>query len=112
MNIMLWKAKANHTLCKYDPFGPLYIDKYEKSQTAPACLPYCDGVYLIFHGQKESAISRNILDRLLKLGPNQPFVQTPEGLKTFNDTNTTCCHPSATRTSSLHPLLCEYHTSD
>jgi len=108
MNVMLWKAKANHTLCKYDPFGPLYIDKYEKPQSAPECLPYCDGVYLILHGQKDSHTSKNILERLQKLGPHQPFVQTPQGMKWFNDTNVTCCHPSA-RPSPIHPLLCEYH---
>ncbi len=112
MNIMLWKAKANHTLCKYDPYGPIYIDKYEQSERAPACLPYCDGVYLIFHGQKESSISKNIFNRLHKLGPHRPFVQTPQGIKSINDTNTTCCHSSATKPSSLHPLLCEYHTYD
>lgn len=112
MNIMLWKAKANHILCKYDPFGPIYIEKYEQSQSTPTCSPYCDGVYLIFHGQKDSLISRNILERLHKLGPNHPFVQTPQGLKWLNDTNVTCCHPSATKPSSLHPLLCEYHQYD
>ncbi|CAF0771689.1 unnamed protein product [Rotaria sordida] len=108
MNVMLWKAKTNHTLCKYDPYGPLYLEKYEKPQKSPACLPYCDGVYLVFHGQKDSLISKNILERLYKLGPNRPFVQTPQGVKWFNDTNVTCCHPSATRPSPLHPLLCEY----
>ncbi|CAF4032044.1 unnamed protein product [Adineta steineri] len=112
MNIMLWKAKANHTLCKYDPFGSTNIEKYEQSQSAPKCSPYCDGVYLIFHGQKESFLSENILERLRTLGPHQPFVQTPQGLKWFNDTNITCCHPSATRPSPLHPLLCEYHKYD
>ncbi|CAF3647574.1 unnamed protein product, partial [Adineta steineri] len=88
------------------------IEKYEQSQSAPKCSPYCDGVYLIFHGQKESFLSQNILERLRTLGPNQPFVQTPQGLKWFNDTNITCCHPSATRPSPLHPLLCEYHKYD
>jgi len=112
MNIMLWKAKANHTLCKYDPFGPVYIEKYEKPQKSPECLPYCDGVYLIFHGQKNSLVSKNILERLHKLGPHQPFVQTPQGIKSFNDTNITCCHPTATKSSSLHPLLCEYSKYD
>lgn len=112
MNIMLWKAKANHTLCKYDPYGPLLIEKYEQPQSTPACLPYCDGVYLIFHGQKDSSTSKNILERLHKLGSHRPFVQTPQGVKWFNDTNVTCCHPSATRPSPLHPLLCEYHKYD
>jgi hypothetical protein len=112
MNVMLWKAKANHTLCKYDPFGPIYIEKYEQPESAPACLPYCDGVYLIFHGQKDSLVSKNIFERLRKLGPHRPFVQTPQGIKLFNYTNITCCHSSATRPSSLHPLLCEYHTYD
>jgi hypothetical protein len=109
MNVMLWKAKANYTLCKYDPYGPIYIEKYEQSQSAPDCLPYCDGVYLIFHGQKESSVSKNIFQRLQKLGPHRPFVQTVHGIKSFNETNVTCCHPSATRPSPLHPLLCEYH---
>ena len=108
INVMLWKIQANHTLCKYDPYGPIYIDKYEQLQNSSICSPYCDGIYLIFHGQKESSISRNILERLYKLGPNRPFVQTPQGLKYLNDTNVTCCHSSATRTSSLHPLICEY----
>lgn len=112
MNILLWKAKANHILCKYDPYGPQYIEKYEKSLKAPLCIPECDGVYLIFHGQKESSISKTILERLLKLGPHWPFVQTTQGLKWFNDTNVTCCHLSATKPSLLHPLLCEYHKSD
>jgi hypothetical protein len=112
MNIMLWKARANHTLCKYDPYGPIYIEKYEKPQNASACLPYCDGVYLIFHGQKDSLVSKNILERLHKLGPDRPFVQTSQGLKWLNDTNITCCHSSATRPSPLHPLLCEYHKYD
>ena len=108
MNVMLWKVKNNHTLCKYDPYGPLYIDKYEQLQNISTCSPYCDGVYLVFHGQKESSVSQNIFERLQQLGPNRPFVQTRQGLKYFNDTNVTCCHPSATRPSSLHPLLCEY----
>jgi len=112
MNVMLWKAKANHTLCKYDPYGPLFLPKYEQPQSTPRCLPYCDGVYLIFHGQKDSSTSKNILERLHKLGPHRPFVQTPQGLKWFNDTNVTCCHSSATRQSSLHPLLCEYQKYD
>jgi hypothetical protein len=112
MNVMLWKSKANHTLCKYDPYGPTYLGKYEHSQSTPDCLPHCDGVYLIFHGQKDSSISKNIFERLRKLGPHRPFVQTPQGLKWFNETNITCCHPSATRPSPLHPLLCEYHKYD
>ena len=105
---MLWKINANHILCRYDPFGPIYIDKYERPEKSPSCLPYCDGVYLIFHGQKDSSVSKNILERLYKLGPHRPLVQTPQGIKWFNDTNVTCCHSSATRLSSLHPLLCEY----
>ena len=112
MNVMLWEAKANHTLCKYDPYGPLYIDKYERIPRSPACLPYCDGAYLIFHGQKESSVSKNILMRLQKLGPNRPFLQTPQGARWPNDSSSTCCHPTATRPSSLHPLLCEYHKYD
>ncbi|CAF3660098.1 unnamed protein product [Rotaria socialis] len=112
MNIMLWKAKANHTLCKYDPYGPLYIEKYEKPEKTPACLPYCDGVYLVFHGQKESLVSKNIFKRLRSLGPHRPFVQTTQGIKWFNETNVTCCHSSATRPSPLHPMLCEYDRFD
>ncbi|UJR34138.1 hypothetical protein I4U23_021545 [Adineta vaga] len=108
MNVMLWKVKTNHTVCKYDPFGPVFIDRYEQSISTPKCLPYCDGVYLIFHGQKNSSISIDILNRLIKLGPHRPFVQTSQGLRWFSDANVTCCHSSATRTSSLHPLLCEY----
>lgn len=110
MNVMLWKAKANHTLCKYDPFGPIAIDKYEEN--APACTDECDGVYLVFHGQKRSLLSRDILQRLSKLGANRPIVQTPHGLRWLNETNVTCCHPSAARPSALHPLLCEYHRYD
>ncbi|CAF1094811.1 unnamed protein product [Adineta ricciae] len=108
MNIMLWKAKTTHILCRYDPFGPISIKDYENLSDKPKCAPYCDGVYLIFHGQKNSWISENILQRILKLGPHHPFVQTPRGLKWLNDTNVTCCHSSARRTSPLHPLLCEY----
>ena len=48
------------------------------------------------------------LERLYRLGLNRPFVQTPQGLKYLNDANVTCCHSSATRTSALHPLICEY----
>lgn len=108
MNVMLWKAKTKHVLCKYDPFGPIYIDKYENPEKQPECLPYCDGIYLVFHGQKESSVSEQILKRLQGLGPDRPFVQTPQGMKWFNETNVTCCHPSSTRTSKLHPLICEY----
>ena len=109
MNVMLWKAKTTHVLCKYDPFGPIYWSKYEVSQRSPDCLPHCDGLYLIFHGQKESSVSETIFKRLQNLGRNHPFVQTSRGLQSFQDTNVTCCHPSATRPSALHPLLCEYH---
>ena len=108
MNVMLWKAKTKYVLCKYDPYGPIYIDKYEKSEKNPECLPHCDGIYLVFHGQKESSVSEQIFRRLQTLGSTRPFVQTPHGLKFFNDTNVTCCHPSATRTSNIHRLICEY----
>ena len=109
MNVMLWKAQTTHVLCKYDPFGPLALPKYEVTQPSPACLPDCDGLYLIFHGQKGRSVSETIFKRLQSLGRSHPFVQTPHGLQTFDDTNVTCCHSSATRPSRLHPLLCEYH---
>ena len=31
------------------------------SQNSSTCSPYCDGIHLIFHGQKESSISRTIV---------------------------------------------------
>ena len=109
MNVMLWKEKTTHVLCKYDPYGPLHLPKYEQPRQGAACLPDCDGLYLIFHGQKESSVSATIFNRLQHLGRNRPFVQTSLGLQWLNDTNVTCCHPTATRPSPLHPLLCEYH---
>ena len=108
MNVMLWKAKTQYVLCKYDPYGPISINKYENSEKIPECLPHCDGIYLVFHGQKESSVSEQIFQRLQKLGPKRPFVQTPHGLKFFNDSNVTCCHSSATRPSKIHRLICQY----
>ncbi|CAF3428488.1 unnamed protein product [Rotaria socialis] len=104
MNILLWQAKANHTLCRIDPFFT-YLDEYEKQSTK--CLADCHKVFILLHGGKELNQMRDVFNRLKKHA-GSAFIQTENNnLHYLNETQYTCCYPSS-RPSSIHPLLCEY----
>jgi len=110
LNVMLWAAKANHTLCKYDPYFS-YLGPYEKWPQIINCSRYCHTVFLTLHGSKDPTTSANILARL-KVNAGKPTMQTlgMGGFKYLNDTSTTCCYPDS-KPSRIHPLLCEHSAS-
>lgn len=104
INILLWKSKANHTLCKIDPyFG--YLPVYESNPKT--CKEFCHTAFILLHGSKDAQELRRIFERL-KQHAGAPFIQTPnDGLHYLNETQYTCCYPDS-RTSPIHPLLCEH----
>ncbi|CAF2845566.1 unnamed protein product [Rotaria sp. Silwood2] len=104
INILLWQAKANHTLCQIDPFFG-YLSEYETKNIT--CQKYCHKVFMFLHGGKELSAMRDVFQRLKK-HVGSPFVLTENsGLHYLNETNITCCYPGS-RSSSIHPLLCQY----
>ncbi|CAF1281544.1 unnamed protein product [Rotaria sp. Silwood1] len=107
VNVMLWKAKANHTLCKYDPFFT-YSEAYLKWPTITNCSNYCYTAFITLHGCKEHNISADLLTKL-KANAGKPAMQTfgMGGMKHINDTSVTCCYPDS-KPSPIHPLLCEH----
>ncbi|CAF1490477.1 unnamed protein product [Didymodactylos carnosus] len=104
MNVMLWKATSNHTMCRYDTYGPSAISDYEHSDRN--CTTYCDAAYITFHGQKNARISNDIFKRLqAKIG--SPVIQTRSTIKHMQEKGVTCCHEDGLP-SSIHPLICTY----
>lgn len=104
MNVLLWKAKANHTLCKIDPYIS-YLSAYEKNQKK--CLRYCHSAFILPHGSKNPNEFQAIFKRLKKHA-GSPYIQTPnDGMHYLNETQYTCCYPDS-RPSPIHPLLCEH----
>ncbi|CAF0732956.1 unnamed protein product [Adineta steineri] len=104
INVLLWKAKARHTLCKIDPYYS-YVSDYVSQKKI--CREYCPTAYFIFHGGKTENQMRDTLDQI-KNHTGLPYIQTnTEGFHYLNETNYTCCHPDS-KPSSIHPLICEY----
>ncbi|CAF0750270.1 unnamed protein product [Adineta ricciae] len=108
VNVMLWHAKANYTLCKYDPFFT-FSEAYELWPNITNCTRYCHTVFITLHGSKDAPISAALLERL-KTMRGKPTVQTPGmgGLYHLNDTRYSCCYPDS-KPSSIHPLLCQHN---
>ncbi|CAF0732458.1 unnamed protein product [Adineta steineri] len=108
VNVMLWKAGANHTLCKYDPFFT-YSEIYERWPNVTNCSRYCHTAFVTLHGNKEANVSSALLTRL-KANIGKPPIQTlgMGGMKYLNDTSATCCYPDS-KPSPIHPLLCEHY---
>jgi hypothetical protein len=106
INILLWKANANHTLCKIDPFFS-YITAYESQQKT--CEEFCHTAFIFFHGSKNIVDMKDVFERL-KNRSGSPFIQTRDhGMHYLNETQYTCCYPDS-RPSPIHPLLCQYPT--
>ncbi|CAF2130041.1 unnamed protein product, partial [Rotaria magnacalcarata] len=108
VNVMLWKAGANHTLCKYDPYHT-YGDAYIRWPTITNCSQYCHTAFITLHGCKEHQVSSDLLTTL-KANAGKPVIQTfgMGGMKHINDKSATCCYPDS-KTSPIHPLLCEHN---
>jgi hypothetical protein len=106
MNILLWKAKANHTLCKIDPYYES-LPAYEFNEKI--CKKICYNTFILIHGSKNATQMRNVFERLKKHA-GSPFIQTSsQGMHYLNETQYTCCYPDS-QPSSIHPLLCQYST--
>ncbi|CAF4016796.1 unnamed protein product [Rotaria sp. Silwood1] len=103
INILLWQAKANHTLCQVDPYFD-YLSEYEGKNTT--CQKYCHKVFILLHGGKQLNQMRNVFERLKTLAGSPPVLTENSGLHYLNETYYTCCYPGS-RPSSIHPLLCE-----
>ncbi|CAF0905702.1 unnamed protein product [Rotaria sordida] len=104
INVLLWQAKANHTLCKIDPYYS-FLSAYESNQTI--CSKYCHTAYIFIHGCKDANEMHKLFKRL-KNHTGSPFIQTPHhGMHYLNETQYTCCYPDS-HPSSIHPLLCEH----
>ncbi|CAF0916722.1 unnamed protein product [Adineta ricciae] len=104
INILLWKAKANHTFCKIDPFFT-YLPAYERNQLT--CDKYCHTAFIFVHGSKVYSEMHDVFQRLITHA-GSPYIQTPShGFHYLNETQFTCCEPDS-QPSSIHPLLCEY----
>ncbi|CAF0787096.1 unnamed protein product [Adineta ricciae] len=104
INVLLWKAKANHTLCKIDPFFT-FLSVYEARQRH--CTEFCHTAFILVHGSKNSTEMRDLFDRL-KRHAGFPFIQTVNnGFHYLNQSEHSCCYPDS-RPSSIHPLLCEH----
>ena len=104
INVLLWKSKANHTLCKIDPFHS-YLPVYETN--LKTCKEFCHTAFILIHGSKNAQDMRQVFGRL-KQHAGAPYIQTPnEGLHHLNESQYTCCYPDSRR-SLIHPLLCEY----
>ncbi|CAF1098712.1 unnamed protein product [Adineta ricciae] len=107
VNVMLWRAGANHTMCKYDPYFT-YSDAYERWPNITNCTEFCHTAFITLHGCKDAKISAALLTRL-KANAGKPTVQLfgIGGMRHINDTTATCCYPDSKR-SPIHPLLCEH----
>lgn len=106
INILLWKAKANHTLCKIDPYFT-YLSSYESQQKI--CKEFCHTAFILLHGGKDVKTMREVFERLKKHA-GSPFIQTiNDGMHYLNETQYTCCNPDS-KPSRIHPLLCQYKT--
>jgi len=106
INILLWKAKATHTLCKIDSFVT-YMKNYESQKKI--CKEYCHTAFIIFHGSKIPTDTLDTFERV-KNHSGLPFIQTPnEGFHYLNETQYTCCYPDS-KPSPIHPLLCQHTT--
>lgn len=108
INILLWKAKANHTLCKIDPHL-VYLPSYESKHRI--CDVYCHTAFIIIHGSKDATKMRNAF-KLLKNHQGSPVIQTySSGFHHLSETNYTCCYPDS-QASTIHPLLCVHKTNE
>lgn len=104
INILLWQAKANHTLCKIDPYIS-FLPAYGRSEKT--CKKYCHTAYFLIHGAKDPTQMHNLVEEL-KNYTGLPYIQTPkDGFHYLNETKYTCCYPDS-RPSSIHPLICEH----
>lgn len=104
INLLLWKAQANHTLCKIDPHYT-YFSAYETQQQK--CTEFCHTAFILIHGSKRAEELRSIYQRVKKLR-GSPYIQTTNnGFHYLNQSQYTCCYPDS-RTSSIHPLICEH----
>jgi hypothetical protein len=104
INVLLWKVKANHTLCKIDPYYG-YVTEYILQNKI--CNQYCHTAFILIHGSKLVSDLRGIFEDLKKHA-GQPFIQTPnDGFHYLNETQYTCCYPDS-EPSPIHPLLCQY----
>lgn len=104
INILLWKARANHTLCKIDPHYTM-MSAYKNQQKK--CDKHCYTAYVLIHGSKRVAELRQIFQQLKKL-VGSPYIQTQNhGFHYLNETQYTCCYPDS-RPSTIHPLICQY----
>ena len=104
INILLWKANANHTLCKIDPYHS-YLTVYESPPKI--CQEFCHTAFILIHGSKDAVKMRGVFKRL-KNYTGSPFIQTPrQGMHYLNETQYTCCYPDS-QPSPIHPLLCQY----
>ncbi len=104
INILLWQAKANHTLCKIDPYYT-YLEVYESKEKT--CKKFCHTAFILIHGSKDVIKMRDVFQRL-KAHVGSPFIQTPnKGWHYLNETQYTCCYPDS-QPSPIHPLLCEH----
>ncbi|CAF0918968.1 unnamed protein product [Didymodactylos carnosus] len=101
INVMLWKAKANHTLCKLDPYVS-YITEYENPNEN--CTKYCNTAFILLHGSKDPGFSAHVLKRLQER-VGRAAIQTKYGLRHMNEINVTCCYDDS-KPSTIHPLLC------
>ena len=125
LNVMLWKAGANHTLCKYGEIFSVYSDfvqrkcvcldpyfgflkYYEHFPVIDNCTRYCHTVFITIHGCKIAHASATLLTRL-KANIGKPAKQLfgMGGMIHINDTRATCCYPDS-KQSPIHPLLCEH----
>jgi hypothetical protein len=108
VNILLWEMKADHTLCKIDPFHS-YLPAYESNKKL--CKEFCHTAFILIHGSKDATRMRDVFERLKK-HVGSPFIQTrDEGLHYLNETQYTCCYPDS-QPSPIHPLLCQYSTKN
>lgn len=104
MNILLWHAKSNHTLCQIDPFCD-YLPDYELQEQT--CKLSCHNAFILVHGSKNATEMHNIFQRL-KARAGFPFVQTQNhGFHYANQSQYTCCY-SDSQLSTIHPLLCKH----
>jgi hypothetical protein len=106
INVLLWKAKANHTLCKIDPYYS-FLSAYESNETT--CKQYCHTAFVLIHGSKHPKTMGDLFQRL-KNHTGSPFIQTrSHGMHYLNETQYTCCYPDS-QPSPIHPLLCQHIT--
>ena len=104
INILLWEAKANHTLCKTDPYFT-YFSAYETQQQT--CNEFCHTAFVVFHGSKRAEDLRALFQQVKKR-VGSPYIQTTDhGFHHLNETRYTCCYPDS-RPSPIHPLICEH----